>query len=221
MSPLLRAVARNTSNKLGSSTAAPVELIPIRVRSEPAMRFLRNGQILLVITMGSRSWRGARAAEGGPGRRGATDPSTAIRARGAGRRGAAAGTPILQLRYDGGLGSADSRFPAHRNAPEDHRQRGGAGLHRARRVHAAAQRDHRTIGSSPFLHELFQGRRRDDSSRPLMFLGGAPGVAAAWQEFGGLGPKRMKWAGDDAAGCRPTGGPTIPTRCSGRRTWCS
>jgi carboxypeptidase C (cathepsin A) len=29
-------------------------------------------------------------------------------------------------------------------------------------------------------------------ARPLvMFFGGAPGVAAAWQEFGGLGPKRM------------------------------
>ena len=37
----------------------------------------------------------------------------------------------------------------------------------------------------------------DTSSRPmLMFFGGAPGVAAAWQEFGGLGPKRMKPAGD-------------------------
>jgi len=31
----------------------------------------------------------------------------------------------------------------------------------------------------------------DTSSRPLIFfLGGAPGVSAAWQEFGGLGPKR-------------------------------
>jgi len=34
------------------------------------------------------------------------------------------------------------------------------------------------------------------SSRPLMFFfGGAPGVSAAWQEFGGLGPKRMKSEG--------------------------
>src|SRR5262249_44851208 len=33
----------------------------------------------------------------------------------------------------------------------------------------------------------------DASTRALVFfLGGAPGVAAAWQEFGGLGPKRMK-----------------------------
>ena len=41
-------------------------------------------------------------------------------------------------------------------------------------------------------------------ARPILFfLGGAPGVAAAWQEFGGLGPKRMKWANDDTAGLPP------------------
>jgi carboxypeptidase C (cathepsin A) len=46
----------------------------------------------------------------------------------------------------------------------------------------------------------------DASARPLVvFLGGAPGVAAAWQEFGGLGPKRMKWARDGTAGLPPFG----------------
>jgi carboxypeptidase C (cathepsin A) len=36
----------------------------------------------------------------------------------------------------------------------------------------------------------------DAGSRPLlMFFGGAPGMAAAWQEFGGLGPKRAKLDG--------------------------
>lgn len=44
----------------------------------------------------------------------------------------------------------------------------------------------------------------DAAVRPLMvFLGGAPGVAATWQEFGGLGPKRMKWANDGTAGSPP------------------
>jgi carboxypeptidase C (cathepsin A) len=43
------------------------------------------------------------------------------------------------------------------------------------------------------------------SARPLIFfLGGAPGVAAAWQDFGGLGPKRMKWM-KDGAGLPPYG----------------
>jgi len=36
----------------------------------------------------------------------------------------------------------------------------------------------------------------DIAGRPLlMFFGGAPGMAAAWQEFGGLGPKRAKLDG--------------------------
>ena len=46
----------------------------------------------------------------------------------------------------------------------------------------------------------------DSSARPLMFFfGGGPGVSAAWQEFGGLGPKRMKWASDGTAGSPPYG----------------
>jgi carboxypeptidase C (cathepsin A) len=44
----------------------------------------------------------------------------------------------------------------------------------------------------------------DASARPLLFFfGGAPGVSAAWQEFGGFGPKRMKWASDGTAGDPP------------------
>ena len=37
----------------------------------------------------------------------------------------------------------------------------------------------------------------DPAVRPLVFfVGGAPGVSAAWQDLGGLGPKRMKSADD-------------------------
>lgn len=44
----------------------------------------------------------------------------------------------------------------------------------------------------------------DASSRPLMFVvGGAPGVSAAWQEFGGLGPKKIALASDGTAGLPP------------------
>jgi len=44
----------------------------------------------------------------------------------------------------------------------------------------------------------------DATTRPMMFFfGGAPGVSAAWQEFGGFGPKRMKWASDGTAGMPP------------------
>jgi len=44
----------------------------------------------------------------------------------------------------------------------------------------------------------FYAKDGEGAGRPVMFFfGGAPGVSAAWQEFGGLGPKRMEgsaWA---------------------------
>jgi carboxypeptidase C (cathepsin A) len=41
----------------------------------------------------------------------------------------------------------------------------------------------------------------DPSKRPVMFFfGGAPGVAAAWQELGGFGPKRVIGTGDGTPG---------------------
>ena len=46
-------------------------------------------------------------------------------------------------------------------------------------------------------HIFFTSYTKDGDSpaRPLVFfLGGAPGVSAAWQDFGGLGPKRMRSA---------------------------
>ena len=57
-------------------------------------------------------------------------------------------------------------------------------------------------------HLFYTSYTKDGSAgapaRPILFfLGGAPGVAAAWQEFGGLGPKRMKWAADGTAGLPP------------------
>jgi carboxypeptidase C (cathepsin A) len=44
----------------------------------------------------------------------------------------------------------------------------------------------------------------ESSVRPVVFFfGGGPGVAATWQEFGGLGPKRMKWSNEGTAGLPP------------------
>jgi len=55
-----------------------------------------------------------------------------------------------------------------------------------------------------FYTSYFKDGVSDASTRPLLFFfGGAPGVSAAWQEFGGFGPKHMKWAGDGAAGDPP------------------
>ncbi len=51
-----------------------------------------------------------------------------------------------------------------------------------------------------FYTSYFKDGGSDAAVRPLLFfLGGAPGVSAAWQEFAGLGPKRMKWASDGSA----------------------
>jgi carboxypeptidase C (cathepsin A) len=61
----------------------------------------------------------------------------------------------------------------------------------------------------PEAHLFYTSYTKDgagSSPRPvLFFLGGAPGVAAAWQEFGGLGPKRMRWMNDGTAGMPPFG----------------
>src|ERR1035438_9582270 len=50
----------------------------------------------------------------------------------------------------------------------------------------------------------------------MFFLGGAPGVAATWQEFGGFGPKRMKWASDGTAGPPPYGWVDNPSTLLGQ-----
>ena len=62
-----------------------------------------------------------------------------------------------------------------------------------------------TTGQSE-AHLFFTYYSKDNggAGRPVMFfVGGAPGVAASWQEFGGLGPKRMKWASDGSVGMPP------------------
>ena len=57
-------------------------------------------------------------------------------------------------------------------------------------------------------HMFFTSYSKDNGGigRPMtFFMGGAPGVSASWQEFGGLGPRRMKWAADGGAGMPPYG----------------
>ena len=52
--------------------------------------------------------------------------------------------------------------------------------------------------SEAHLFYTFYAKDGDSAGRPVVFfVGGAPGMAAAWQEFGGLGPKRLQgeaWA---------------------------
>ena len=177
------------------------------------MRFIRNGQILLVVMIGlsSIAW-----GQGGNGRAGraaaaqqASPPAGAPPAE-AGRGAAAGGT--------GGAGefytfdtAAGFVIPIPDAPPAETHQKitvnGEALAYTARAGYMPLR--NATTGQSE-AHLFYTSYAKDGVSdgvaRPLLFfLGGAPGVAATWQEFGGLGPKRMKWANDGTAGTPPFG----------------
>ena len=57
----------------------------------------------------------------------------------------------------------------------------------------------------------------DGAARPtVFFFGGAPGVAATWQEFGGLGPKRVKSVNADVIDTPPYGAVENPSTLLGQ-----
>ena len=176
------------------------------------MLFTCNGRILLVISLGASfvAW-----GQGGTGRAGraaaaqqAPTPAGAP-ASGAGRggRGADAGGAATEFfNYDATAVSG----PAIPDVPpsETHQKitHNGEVLAYTARAGFLSLRN-ATTGQSE-AHLFYTCYTKDGVTgapvRPILFfLGGAPGVAAAWQEFGGLGPKRMKWANDGSAGLPP------------------
>jgi carboxypeptidase C (cathepsin A) len=190
------------------------------------MRYIRNGQILLVITLGMpfAAWAqgGGRAGRAAAAQQGAA-PATA-----AGAPAAAAGTPAAAGaagrggRGGGAAAPSTSEFynydttagagaPVPDSQPTETHQKitlNGEALAYTARVGYIALRN-ATTGQSE-AHVFYTCYAKDGVSdasvRPvLFFMGGAPGVAATWQEFGGLGPKRMKWANDGTAGMPPYG----------------
>jgi carboxypeptidase C (cathepsin A) len=173
------------------------------------MRYIRNGQILLVITLGiwSIAW-----GQGGRGRAGAAQQAGApasAPATAAGRGAATtAGGGGEFYNYDTAAGSG----PAIPDAPptETHQKItvNGEALAYTARAGYMPLRNATTGQSEAHLFYTCYAKDgvSDQAARPvLFFLGGAPGVAATWQEFGGLGPKRMKWANDGTAGLAPYG----------------
>ena len=177
------------------------------------MRLIRRGHILLVITLGIAFTAWGQGGNGRAGRAAAAQqtatPATAPAAAGRGGRGGDA-TPATGatefFSYDTTAGAA----PAIPDAPptETHQKItvGGETLAYTARAGYMALRN-ATTGQSE-AHIFYTSYARDGvaegSVRPVVFfLGGAPGVAATWQEFGGLGPKRMKWAADGSAGGPP------------------
>jgi carboxypeptidase C (cathepsin A) len=178
------------------------------------MRHKRNGHILLWIALGTAfpSW-----GQGGSGRAGraaaapqAPAPATAPAAtagRG-GRGGEAAGGATEFFNYDPAAGAGPA-IPDSQPA-ETHQKitlNGETLAYTARAGYMPLR--NATTGQSE-AHLFYTSYAKDGaagtSARPILFfVGGAPGVAAAWQEFGGLGPKRMKWAADGTAGLPPYG----------------
>jgi len=185
-----------------------------------AMRYIRNGQILLVIAAGlpfaawgqggsGRAGRAAAAQQTAPAATGQPAAPQAVPP-GRGGRGGDAGTGGANefYNYDTTAGSG----PAIPDGPpmETHQKItvNGEALAYTARVGYLALRNATTGQSEAHLFYTCYAKDgvSDASVRPvLFFLGGAPGVASTWQEFGGLGPKRMKWANDGAAGMPPYG----------------
>jgi carboxypeptidase C (cathepsin A) len=156
--------------------------------------------VLLAITVGTLcvAW----GQGGGRGRAAAANAPAAP----AGRGGAAEATGGDFFNYDPSATNAPS-IPD--SPPAEAHQKiaiGGDSLAYTSRAGYLALRN-ATTGQSEahiFYTSYFKDGVSDASTRPLLFFfGGAPGVSAAWQEFGGFGPKRMKWAADGTAGDPP------------------
>ena len=173
------------------------------------MRYIRNGQVLLVITLGlsSIAW-----GQGGRGRAGAAQqasPPAGAPGSAAGRGGGGGGGGAGEFyNYDTAAGSV---LPIPDAPPTETHQKimvNGEALAYTARAGYMPLRNATTGQSEAHLFYTCYAKDgvSDGAARPvLFFLGGAPGVAASWQEFGGLGPKRMKWAIDGTAGLAPYG----------------
>lgn len=139
----------------------------------------------------------------GGGGRGAAAQQAGTAGRGGGRGGA-----VEFYNYDA---AAATVTPIADAAPSETRQKiaiGGETVSYTARAGYLALRNPTSGQSTAHVNYTFYAKDAagDVPARPVvMFLGGAPGVSAAWQEFGGLGPKRMKWASDGTAGFPPFG----------------
>lgn len=176
------------------------------------MPYLRNGRILLAIALGTSLTAWGQGGNGRAGRVAAAAQQTSAPATTpagpAGRGGEVSGgvTEFYNFDPNAGSGAAISDGPpteAHQKITLN----GETFAYTARAGYLPLR--NATSGNSE-AHLFFTCYAKDGVAdaavRPvLFFLGGAPGVSAAWQELGGLGPKRMKWANDGTAGLPPYG----------------
>jgi len=172
------------------------------------MRHARTMQVLLVITLGlpilawgqgggGRQGRGNQAQQQAapPAQQQAAPPAAAAAGRGGGGRGGEGGAAATDEFYSYDT-SASSPKAVPDSGPETHQKMTLNGSAFAYTAQAGFLTLHNaTTGQSEayVFYTSYAKEGSDSASRPLVFfLGGAPGVAASWQEFGGLGPKRMK-----------------------------
>ncbi len=173
------------------------------------MQYVSKGKILLAITLGASSmaWGqggGRRAnAAAQPAATQAGTPQAAqptAQTGGTGRGGATA--PATSGFYNFDPTASQVRTTVNFDAPpvETHQKITINGQPFGYTAHAGFLPLLNATSGLTEAHLFFTSYSKDGvsdaSSRPLMFFfGGGPGVAAAWQEFGGFGPKRMKSEG--------------------------
>jgi carboxypeptidase C (cathepsin A) len=146
------------------------------------MRHFRNGLIVAVIAIAS-VW-----GQGGRGR--GAQPTVPTGGRG-GERGPGGAADFYN--YNPAAATGQSISDA---APTETQQKitlNGQPLAYSTQTGYLPVRHATTGQTEGHVFYSFYARTPAAAARPLvMFFGGAPGVSAAWQEFGGLGPKRMK-----------------------------
>jgi carboxypeptidase C (cathepsin A) len=160
------------------------------------MQSIRNVQVVLVIALGlsPAGWgqggrgRGAQTQQTAPPQNAAGTP--------AGRGGRNAGGSAIDFyNYDSTAGSA---MAIPDEPPVETHQKitvGGQALAYTTRAGYMPLRNATTGQTEAHLFYTSYAKDgvTDAAGRPILFfVGGAPGVATSWQEFGGFGPKRMR-----------------------------
>lgn len=180
------------------------------------MRYARFGNMLLALAVAAapslwaqRGGRGAAAATAAQTPAATTTPvpapspaPAAIPQAAAGRGGGLTGGGASDEFYNFNPAAAQSRPDPNVDQPpvETHQKITAGGQTLAYTTHAGFLPLPNATTGAPEAHIFFTAYTKEGVSDPavrplLMFFGGAPGVSAAWQEFGGFGPKRMKAEG--------------------------
>lgn len=178
------------------------------------MHFLRNGAIVF-LAVGSLAWgqgqgRGRGNAAQQPTPPAAQQPGAAAApaAQGRGSRNAAPAPPATSEFYDFETSAGSEASISDGPPAETHQKISVNGETLAYTTHAGYMPLRNVTTGQSEAHLFYTSYMKDGvtdaSRRPvMMFFGAGPGVSAAWQEFGGLGPKRMKLAADGSAGAAP------------------